>query len=250
MVIELGSKSVLPRSVDDLKVSFSRKKMPVVIRRLFKNPKNLDFETALWEMFTLITAPRKAFRTFYYQSKNRWARDDPSFFILQIILLISSSVVWSGVYGHSFGEFLKMMLNMIIIDYFLFGISMATIFWAILNREYFKFKSAKHTKVEWAYCFDIHCDAFLIVWVLLYLVQFVLLPLIRLHKWISLLIGNTLYAIAFCHYFILTFYGYSQLPFLKNIDFILLPSLLGVAVYVVSLFGLNLTQIFSFDHFK
>ncbi|KAH3900652.1 Gmh1p SCDLUD_003648 [Saccharomycodes ludwigii] len=250
----MGVTRGLPRTLNDLQdVAISNKKsLPLVLRRLFKNPKNLDFETAMWEMINLIFHPRKAFRSFYYQrqTKNRWARDDPSFFILQILLLTATSIVWSIFYGHSFMGGLKMMINMIIVDFFLFGFTVATIFWAILNRNFFKFKSSRNMKVEWAYCFDIHCDSFLIVWVLLYFLQFILLPVINLHKWIGLFIGNTLYAISFCHYFILSFYGYSQLPFLKNIDFILLPSLVGIVIYLISLFGLNLAKTFSFDNFR
>lgn len=224
---------------------------PIVLRRLYKTPKNLDFETATWEMVHLIFKPRKAFRSFYYQHQTRhqWARDDPSFFILQIGLLVLSSMVWSIVYGHSFLGFVKMMLNMIFVDFFLFGFAIATAFWLILNRPRFKFRSAVESQVEWAYCFDVHCNAFLIIWVLLYFLQFVLLPLIKLHRWIGLFVGNTLYCVAFGHYFILTFYGYSQLPYLKSINFILFPALAFAVLYILSLLGIDLSTKLSFRRY-
>ncbi|CDO96335.1 unnamed protein product [Kluyveromyces dobzhanskii CBS 2104] len=240
--------SDLPRTNYGFKPNRSGGVVPVVIKRLFKSPTNLDFETASWEMFNLVFKPRTAFKSFYYklQTKESWARDDPSFFILQIGLLTLSSMVWSIVYGHSFGQFLKMMINMIIIDFFAFGAFMATFFWILLNRSFFKFRSASSARVEWAYCFDVHCNAFLIIWCLLYFLQFLLLPIIKLHAWIGLFFGNVLYCTALGYYFILTFYGYSQLPFLKNINFILLPSLVTALLLPLTLFGINLADKFSF----
>lgn len=241
----------LPTTIQDLRDNTPRASIPMVIKRLFKSPKALDFETATWEMFNLVFKPRKAFRSFYYQrqTKHKWARDDPSFFILQIMLLSLSSIVWSVVYGHSFFGFIKMMINMVFVDFFFFGFAMATIFWLVLNQKLFKFRSAQESQVEWAYCFDVHCNAYLIIWCLLYFLQFLLLPLINLHKWIGIFIGNTLYCTAFAHYFVLTFYGYSQLPFLKNINFILFPSLVFIVLYFISLFGINLAQTFSFYNY-
>ncbi|SCW00191.1 LAFE_0B11452g1_1 [Lachancea fermentati] len=243
--------SELPLTSQDLSYSSSKAGIPTVVKRLFKSPRNLDFESALWEMFNLVLRPRKAYRSLYYkrQTRNRWSRDDPSFFILQIALLTLSSMVWSIVYGHSFFGFLKMMINMIVLDFFTFGFVIASVFWLVLNRPFFKFRSAQDANVEWAYCFDVHCNAYLAVWCLLYLLQFLLLPVINLHKWIGLFIGNTLYCTAFSYYFVLTFYGYSQLPILKNINFILLPSLLFAGLYIVSLFGIKLSEVFSFYNY-
>ncbi|CCC68863.1 hypothetical protein NCAS_0B07790 [Naumovozyma castellii] len=227
--------------------------LPPVLKRLFKSPKNLDFETAIWEMIHLITQPRKAFRSFYYQhqTKNQWARDDPSFFILQVLLLSIASIAWSIAYGDTFGGFLKLLFNMIFVDFFLVGFLITTAFWIILNRPFFKFKTTLgYNNVEWAYCFDVHCNAFLIIWVLLYLVQFLLLPVINLHNWIGLIVGNSLYCFAIGHYFILTFYGYTQLPFLKNINFILFPTLTMTVLYVISLVGIDLSAWLSFYNYS
>ncbi|CUS23854.1 LAQU0S12e01530g1_1 [Lachancea quebecensis] len=243
--------SELPVTTQDLENKAAKTGLPPVLKRLFKSHKNLDFETATWEMINLVFKPRKAYRSLYYQrqTRNRWSRDDPSFFILQVGLLFVSSLVWSVVYGHSFKGFIKMMFNMIFIDFFAVGFFVATLFWATLNRSFFKFRSAQNAHVEWAYCFDVHCNAFLVVWCLLYLVQFLMLPAINLHKWIGLFIGNTLYCAAFGQYFVLTFYGYSQLPILKNVNFILLPTLVFVGIYLVSLFGLELSKLFQFHSY-
>ncbi|CAI4045170.1 hypothetical protein SKDZ_11G2360 [Saccharomyces kudriavzevii ZP591] len=242
---------------------YGQQSVPMVIKRLFKTPRNLDVETASWEMFHLIFHPRKAYRSIYYQrqTKNQWARDDPSFFIFQIALISISSVTWS-IYNSGFkndgvsmgffgimGHFFKSLIMMVVLDFFIFGFIMATIFYVLLNRSYFKFKSSRNTVVEWAYCFDVHCNSFLIILLCLYFIQFLLLPVINLQNWISLLIGNSLYCFAIGHYFILTFYGYNQLPFLKNLNFILLPTLGLSIIYLISLFGIDLSKRLSFYNY-
>ncbi|CAI4623490.1 CEL_1a_G0033890.mRNA.1.CDS.1 [Saccharomyces cerevisiae] len=247
---------------NDARQGYGQQSVPMVIRRLFKTPKNLDLETASWEMFHLIFHPRKAYRSIYYQrqTKNQWARDDPSFFIFQIALISLSSIIWS-IYNSGFnndsdmgalsiiGHFFKNLVMMVILDFFIFGFIMATIFYLLLNRSHFKFKSSQNSVVEWAYCFDVHCNSFLIILLCLYFIQFLLLPIINLQNWISLLIGNSLYCFAIGHYFILTFYGYNQLPFLKNLNFILLPTLGLSIIYLISLFGIDLSKKLSFYNY-
>ena len=50
--------------------------------------------------------------------------------------------------------------------------------------------------------------AFLPIWVFLYIVQFLLMPLIARDYWVSNLFGNTMYLLALNYYFVITFYGY------------------------------------------
>lgn len=40
-------------------------RMPAFFRRMFKFP-SMDFELAIWEMTSLIIAPKKVFRSIYY----------------------------------------------------------------------------------------------------------------------------------------------------------------------------------------
>ncbi|KAL3235966.1 Gmh1p [Nakaseomyces bracarensis] len=228
------------------KFNLHDKTLPPVLRRLFKTPNSLDFETAIWEMANLIFKPRKTFRSIYYQrqTKNQWARDDPSFFILEITLLTVSSIFWSiFYYHHSFWKSLQSIFNMIFVDFFLFGFVIATLFWVTLNQSKFKFRSAASSSVEWAYCFDVHCNAFLIVLLGLYYVRFLLLPLSAVF---GVLIPNILFCSSFTYYFILTFYGYSQLPFLKNISFILFPTVILCLLFIVGLFGVDISGLFGY----
>ena len=48
-------------------------------------------------------------------------------------------------------------------------------------------------KVEWAYAFDVHTNAFFPFYLTLYLAQLFLVPIILKNNWICLFVSNTLY---------------------------------------------------------
>jgi hypothetical protein len=50
------------------------------------------------------------------------------------------------------------------------------------------------SRVEWAYAFDVHTNAFFPLFLTLYIVQLFLYPVVTADRWVSLLVGNTLYA--------------------------------------------------------
>jgi hypothetical protein len=64
-------------------------------------------------------------------------------------------------------------------------------------------------KVEWLYAFDIHCNSFFPLFVVLYVLQFFLLPLVLGSGFLSTIIANSMYAFAFSYYFYVTFLGYN-----------------------------------------
>lgn len=121
--------------------------------------------------------------------------------------------------------------------------------------------------------------AFFPAWVLLYVAQFILWPLISRNYWydalgvfstcnvlltvprISLFLGNTLYLAAFGYYVVISFLGYNStllwnldhllqlyltifkaLPFLNHTQFLLSPLLLFGVLWLASLFGFNIPQ--------
>lgn len=59
------------------------------------------------------------------------------------------------------------------------------------------------------YAGQVSIRAFLPVWVFLYVVQFLLMPVIARDYWVSLFFGNLLYLVAFGYYFVITFLGYN-----------------------------------------
>ncbi|ODQ80990.1 hypothetical protein BABINDRAFT_179637 [Babjeviella inositovora NRRL Y-12698] len=230
--------------------------IPVVLKRLVKPP-TLDFETALWEIFYLLFAPRRVYKQLYYrkQTKNRWSRDDPSFVILLVFFLTVSAVAWGLAYTSGAVAILRMVLYMVVIDFLATGFAIATVGWLLANRLFKKSSPAtiggvSDEELEWAFCFDIHCNSFLIIWVSLYLVQFVLLPVLTLDNWLSLFLGNTMYFGALSYYFVITFYGYNALPFLEHTEMILFPIPVVAALYLCSLFGFSMVKHMSSLYFN
>lgn len=199
-----------------------------MLRRLFK-PNTLDFESAMWDIFHLIVNPRKMYRSQYYykqhqtSGKNNYARDDPSFLILLTIFLCISAIAWGLAYSPHIVDILKLIVYMVFIDFYLTGIMISTVSWLVTNKIFNNtwglgnLNKYNINYIEWGFCFDIHCNSFLIIWCLLYLVQFILLPLITIkNSFLSLLLGNTLYLVAVGYYFVITFYGFNSLPFVNT----------------------------------
>ncbi|SGZ53875.1 CIC11C00000001597 [Sungouiella intermedia] len=199
-----------------------------MFKRLFK-PRTLDFETAIWEIFHLIVNPKKMYRSNYmYKQQNNgkttYTRDDPSFLILVTAFLCISAIAWGATYSPNVWDIIKLVINMVVFDFYVLGVFIATLLWAISNKLFnpqFRllqaFSAASHYSVnyiDWGFCFDVHCNSFLIIWCMLYLLQFFLLPVLTIKtSFLSLLLGNTLYFTAIGYYFVVTFYGFNSLPF-------------------------------------
>ncbi|EGW32642.1 uncharacterized protein SPAPADRAFT_61702 [Spathaspora passalidarum NRRL Y-27907] len=203
------------------------KNIKVMTKRLFK-PATLDFETAIWEIFHLIINPRKMYRSHYFYkqqqgNKSSYTRDDPSFLILLTGFLSISAVAWGLAYSPSVVDIFKLIVYMVFIDFYLTGIIIATVTWVVTNRLFntgsLGMSQYNVNYIEWGFCFDIHCNSFLIIWCLLYVVQFILLPIIRIKQSIiALILGNSLYFGSIGYYFIVTFYGFNSLPFISNLS--------------------------------
>lgn len=230
-------------------------RIPLFIRRFFKPP-TLDFETAMWEIFYLIVSPKRVYRSLYYhkQTKNKWARDDPSFVILLSLFLTLSALAWGIAYCPGVVSVLKLVLYMVFVDFFVFGVAIATIGWVLANKFFKKraesIGAVTEADLEWAYCFDVHCNAFLVIWVALYMIQFILLPLLTMNNWFGLFLGNTLYFGSLSYYFVITFYGYNALPFLEHTQLILLPVGMLSILYTISLFGFNVAKTMTDFYFS
>lgn len=193
--------SALPYSTLD--ISHAWRPAQTMFRRLLK-PQTLDFETAIWEIFNLIVNPKKMYKSQYYKLMGR-LRDDPSFLILVTGLLCILAIAWGLAYLSLVWGIVKLIVYMVVIDFYATGLALSTLFWVVVN------KMVVLTRVEWGYCFDVHCNAFLVIWGVLYVGQFLLLPLLRLSSVVSVILGNSLYVGAIGYYFVITLYGYNAL---------------------------------------
>lgn len=73
-------------------------------------------------------------------------------------------------------------------------------------------------QVEWLYAFDIHCNAFFLFFLIAYVGQFFLLPPLLSTSFVSLVLSNSLHALAISVYFYVTHLGYRALPFLRRTE--------------------------------
>jgi len=220
--------------------------IPVIFRRLFKFSQ-MDFEVAAWQLTHLCIGPRRVYRNVYFhkQTKNTWARDDPAILLLISACLTVAAIAWSVVYSYTALQTAKLALFMIFRDFLLSGVIIATCLWLFSNAVLLQppsHSSPTDSKVEWAYMFDVHCNAFFPLFLTMYVAQLFLVPVITRDNWICLWIGNTLYLASASQYVYIVYLGLNALPFLIRTNLLLFPLLPFFAAYVVSLLGFNVSK--------
>ncbi|KAI0654873.1 UNC-50-like protein [Cubamyces menziesii] len=221
-------------------------RIPVIFRRLLRF-QSMDFELAAWQLTYLCISPKRVYRNVYFhkQTKNTWARDDPAILILIAACLCVSAVAWSVVYSYSIWGAIQLAFLMIFRDFFLGGVAVATIIWFFANKVLLSppsHSTPDDAKVEWAYAFDVHTNAFFPLYLTLYLAQLFLVPIILKNRWICLFISNTLYLAGFAQYIYGIYLGLNTLPFLVRTELLLAPLLPLFTGYIISLLGFNVAK--------
>jgi len=155
-------------------------------------------------------------------------------------------VPWNVLYLRTWSpvSWLALVARFILRDFFLSGLIISTLLWAISN-HFFTHSSHTHATdqgVEWQYAFDIHTNSFFPLFLNLYVLQLILAPLVLRHNWVSLWIGNSVYLVAVTQYSYVTYLGYNSLPFLIKSEILLIPILLYTVLYFISLLGFNLAS--------
>lgn len=191
-------------------------RMPRFFKRLFKFPQ-MDFEMAIWEIMSLIIAPKKVFRQIYYhvcclflcsnttltlckkQTTKTYHRPDPSFTYLLSFFLTLTSLAWGVAYAKGFTQTIHLTLVFIFGHFLLLSLVTATLFFFLVGRllgpgnsllpgkrrGLYNLNEADGGKeeLEFGYCWDVAIRAFVPVWVFLYVVQFLCMPLVGTDHW-------------------------------------------------------------------
>ncbi|QDS77867.1 hypothetical protein FKW77_000235 [Venturia effusa] len=232
--------------------------MPRMLKRALKFP-SMDFETAVWEMSSLLLRPTAVFKNIKrtQHTKKRYHTADPSFTYLLSFFLLLTSIAWGLAYADGFGRVLKISLVFVfghfigsslvvsVVAYFLVGRLLGPGVKGLPGRRRQQglfVQPGEEEQLEFGYCFDVAIRAFFPVWVFLYVVQFLLMPVVAKEYWLSLLLGNSLYLLAFGYYTIITFLGYNALPFLAHTELLLFPTGVLAILWFASLFGFNLPR--------
>eukprot|EP00877_Chromochloris_zofingiensis_P009945 jgi/Chrzof1/5203/Cz15g16070.t1 len=176
----------------------------------------MDLEYTFWLMLQLCISPKTAYRhtSYHKQTKNQWARDDPAFVVVCCFLMMMAATAYCVTF--------------------------------IANRFLRKKNLPSHQveqNVEWLYAFDVHCNSYFPLFLLLYVLQFLLSPVLLWKSLVSTALSCALYAAALSLYHYLNFLGYSALPFLERTQVFLWPiALIFVSIPFAILAGFNPTR--------
>ncbi|KAJ6905847.1 protein unc-50 [Populus alba x Populus x berolinensis] len=168
---------------------------PQYLRRIIKW-QQMDVEYTFWQMLHLCTSPKVVYQhtKYHKQTKNQWARDDPAFVVICSLLLVVAAMAYCA---------------------------------AFLTNAYLREEAPNshvvEQRVEWLYAFDVHCNSFFPMFVMLYVIHYFLSPLLVAHGFIPVLLSNLLFMVAASYYHYLNFLGYDVLPFLERTTFFLYP---------------------------
>ncbi|KAI9875658.1 MAG: hypothetical protein M1830_008142 [Pleopsidium flavum] len=191
------------------------------------------------------------------QTKNTWHRPDPSFTYLLSFFMFLTSLAWGLASSTSFASIVRLTLSFVFIHFLALSLLVSTAAFFLVGRllgpgiaglpgrrrqQGLFGQVGGAEQLEFGYCFDVAIRAFFPVWVFLYVVQFILLPLVSRDYWISLFVGNSLYLVAFGYYTIISFLGYNALPFLHHTELLLSPLFVFGILWFASLFGFNLPK--------
>ena len=206
--------------------------------------KQMDIDMASSQMIEILTNPSNVYKhaSLRKQTRGHYARDDPTFAALLCAMIMLASTAYGVAFSVSFWRYMVLILHALL-HLFGYGALVATLGWYLGNR--FLLTRSTEQKIEWTFALDIHFNAFFPYFLVLYVVQFFLLPVLLLDTFLAAFLSNILYAVALSTYWYVTFLGYTSMPFLQNTEFYLYPlfPVLGFCG-IASLVGFNLTLYF------
>ncbi|KAF0977487.1 hypothetical protein FDP41_003479 [Naegleria fowleri] len=143
----------------------------------------------------------------------------------------------------SLSNYVSLMSYLFLFDFLFIGIFISTICWLICNKFLIDSSGESGENVEWLYSFDVHTNSFIPIFILLYVVQYTMLPILTMDNIIGTTLSALLFMFAFSYYNYLTFRGYLNLTFIKNSEIFLYPIAAVLVFTVVCIFtGFNCTK--------
>lgn len=130
---------------------------------------------------------------------------------MKLCLNLVSAVAWGLVFGLGMIGILRAMLFMVVVDFVLVGSLVATFTWFATNRflRQSNMNPTSDQRVEWAYAFDIHCNSFFPLFIILYVIQFFFLNILIRDNWASIIVSNLIYLVSASWYCYGTFLGFN-----------------------------------------
>ncbi|KAK3195896.1 hypothetical protein Dsin_027206 [Dipteronia sinensis] len=250
---------MLPTSMSKGRSSSSNSRanpmFPQYLRRIIKW-QQMDIEYTFWQMLHLCTSPKVVYQhtKYHKQTKNQWARDDPAFVVICSLLLSVATIAYCAAYDHSATHAVFVVISVLLFHFLITGAILATCCWFLTNtylREESPNSHVVEQRVEWLYSFDVNCNSFFPMFIMLYVIHYFLSPLLVAHGFIPLLLSNLLFMAAGSYYHYLNFLGYDVLPFLERTTFFLYP--IGIVIVlspILILSGFNPSRYFMNMYFS
>ncbi|KAI4991400.1 hypothetical protein ZWY2020_039771 [Hordeum vulgare] len=235
------------------------------LRRIVKW-QQMDIEYTFWQMVHLCTSPKVVYQHTKYPG-NQWARDDPAFIVILILFLVFATSAYCAAFGESAPHAALTIISVVFVHFLFAGLVLATLCWFLTN-SYLREEPNSHVVeqrvsgncsiffyqcifFELLYAFDVHCNSFFPAFVILYVLQYFLSPLLIAHGFLPALLSNLLFMVAISYYHYLNFLGYDVLPFLDRTTFFLYPiGLVIILSPLMILVGFNPTRYFLSLYFR
>eukprot|EP00747_Dinoflagellata_sp_TGD_P106744 gnl/TRDRNA2_/TRDRNA2_169939_c0_seq3.p1 gnl/TRDRNA2_/TRDRNA2_169939_c0~~gnl/TRDRNA2_/TRDRNA2_169939_c0_seq3.p1 ORF type:complete len:246 (-),score=34.12 gnl/TRDRNA2_/TRDRNA2_169939_c0_seq3:114-851(-) len=238
---------MLPIHIESERPSFAASaSLSEYMRRMIQYAQ-MDIDYTFAQMLYLCLAPRKVYQLTSYrkQTKNQWARDDPAFIVVLVFFLVVAAICYSLAFQAAGTSALRILANFILVHFVAAGALISTCAWWLADK-YLRVKSVHGMEqpIEWMYAFDIHCNSFFPLFLILYVVHFFLLPFLIQATLPATIVSNLLYAAALCYYTYITSLGYSTLPFLERTEVFLYPmAFVFMSTLVLCAMKINLTRL-------
>ena len=158
----------------------------------------MDLQYTFWQMFYLCVAPSRVYKTtkLHKQTKNQWARDDPAFVVVLACMVAMASLAYAIAFQvSSVWQYVRIVISAILFDFLLVGVVVASASWWFANAR-LRVPPTVHNveqRVEWLYAFDVHCNSYFPLFLVVYVTQFFLVPVLLRPIFLSTLLANTLY---------------------------------------------------------
>ncbi|RMY72962.1 hypothetical protein D0863_04173 [Hortaea werneckii] len=177
------------------------------------------------------------------ETKNSYHRADPAFTYLLSLFFWLTGLAWGLAYADGFGRAVKISFAFVLFHLLGSSVIVSTLMYFLVGKVLGKRRqglfgppNGGEEELEFGYCFDVSIRAFTPIWVFLYVLQFLLMPLIAQDYWVSNFFGNTMFLLALSYYFVIIFLGFNALPFLSRTEVLLAPIPVLVILWVISLF--------------
>lgn len=210
----------------------------------------MDFDYTFAQMVYLCIAPNKVYQLTQYRKRTKgvWARDDPCFIVLQGFFLAMSGLAYGVCFGETWLDQLRSFMYFFVLHFVVLGLGVSALSIFVADK-YLRKKASTHQVVqpiEWLYAFDVHCNAFFPLFLLTYVVQYFLLPVLySSESLVSCVASNLLHTAAVTYYCYVVSLGYNTLPFLERAEVFMIPSVvLAIVALVLTISRTNLTVIF------